>query len=143
MARSRLMGVFALLAGLSFAPSGAATASCAAPTIEVPARIQAGTDVVVRGHQFVDGCDDTGGGTEGAFGCDHEDEPETVEPLEAIELRLRQGSREWSLGTTDAAASSKKLGRAEWTFVLPEDVRPGEASLETDYSQSEPIVIGR
>jgi hypothetical protein len=143
MARLRLMGEFALIAGLSFVPSGAATASCAAPSIEAPARIQAGSDMVVRGHQFVEGCDDVGGGTDGAFGCDHEDKREAVKPLETIELRLRQGSREWSLGTTDAATSSKKLGLAEWTVVLPDDVRPGEAFLETEYSQSTPIVIGR
>jgi hypothetical protein len=145
MARLRLIGVFALLAGLSVVPFGAATASCAAPSVAAPAKIQALSDVVyVSGRGFVDGCDDVGGSSEGTFGCDRDVERESVKPLRAIELRLRQGIRVWSLGTSDAGvASSNMLGHTEWKFVLPADVRPGEAFLETDYSQPTPIVVGR
>jgi hypothetical protein len=140
MARLQLVGMLALVAGLTVIPTGSATGSCAAPSVTPPAESASpGRALHVSGRGFVDGCDDVGGSN--SFGC--EAERETVTPIESVQLRLRQGSRNWSLGKVDAGlASNGRLGHAEWDVAIPIAAKLGKAFLETDYSSAVQIVIG-
>jgi hypothetical protein len=131
--RSWILLVTVLL-GLAVAPfpQAPASASCAAPYLEAPARsvLERGVTTTVEGRAFVDGCQDTMGCTE-VLGCSHceYDDPAPM-PLQDVALLLRQGGRTWKLGTTDAeTAEHNHLGWVTWSFVLPAGVRPGPAKL--------------
>ena len=147
--RSRLLALAVLLGLLAAAPypQAPAVASCAGPTLEVedapavPVVVRRGEQVTVTGRGFVDGCDDTGGGS--AFGCSGDDEREIESPLADIELVLLQGQptmTQTSLGVADAgSAEDGELGQVTWTFTVPEQQPLGPAVLKTE--GSEPLRI--
>ena len=114
------------------APGEEAAASCVGPVVVVagsPERhptVAVGSQLTVRGRFFLDGCDDTGGGS--ALGCSSPP-PEPVTPMKAIDLRLRQHGREWLVGTADADA---RLGEVAWSAPAPRGLRPGRATLVAD-----------
>jgi hypothetical protein len=121
------------LLGLAVAPfpQPPASASCAAPYIEVGQRLvlNRGATTTVRGVAFVDGCQDSMG-CSAMLACNHceYDEP-TPKPLQDLTLRLRQGDRTWNLANADAETAG---GRVTWTFDLPIGVEPGPAKLLPD-----------
>jgi hypothetical protein len=97
-----------------------------------PPLVTVGSELVVSGQGFVDGCDDQRGGD--AFGCT-EEEPEPEEPLADVDLVLKQRGNTWVLGTASAgSADDNELGRVTWDVVIPDDVRSGPARLTTAYS---------
>lgn len=139
--RARLIGTFAVLVGLTIIPTGSANGSCAAPQLTGPVTpVAPGDTAKVSGKYFIDGCDDHG--SVNNFGCSSNSE--AVTPDKSIVLRLRQGSREWTLGTSDAAGNSgNRFGSVVWKISLPPDVRPGKAELETDYSDPISLTVQR
>ncbi|KAA1416779.1 hypothetical protein F0U44_16415 [Nocardioides humilatus] len=117
-------------------PDGPAAASCAGPTLSIvpDTAIPRGTSTVA-GRHFNDGCNDVGSCT---VGCSrHCDEPEPVEPLDDVELRLVQRGRTWTLGTVDADGS----GDVSWTIEVPSTARPGPATLVTDQTRPVRVVL--
>lgn len=96
----------------------------------------------MTGRGFVDGCDDTGGGSVG-FGCSDDDADETETPLEDVELVALQGQpipEQTTLAVADAGnAEDNELGRVTWTFVVPDTLSPGPAVLKT--AGSEPLEV--
>lgn len=127
---SRLPWLVLVLLAVSLAPVGGASASCAAPSIDITSsadELLPGDTFTVTGSAFVAGCNDGVGTTGGAFGCSHQDEPEPEIPAEDVRLVLRQGSTRWVLGTEDAGtAETNQLGQITWDVRLPADVRPGK-----------------
>ncbi len=132
--RSRRVLAALVLATAVTYPWDAAEGGCVAPELRVPGAtgarpvLPAGTALSVRGVRFVDGCDDTGGGS--ALGCSGP-ERETERAQRQVPLELVQGGRRWNLGSADAAtASSGRLGQVVWEVRLPDAVRRGPATLE-------------
>jgi hypothetical protein len=121
-----------LLAGISLAPMSDASGTCSAPllTIDVPPRdrpgVAAGEGTVVTGSSFVWGCAET-----------LEDRGTDAEaPMERVTLLLRQGGREWKLGTENAGAvPDETFGTITWKVSIPGDVRPGVALLVADSAE--------
>jgi hypothetical protein len=116
-------------------PQQPATASCAAPYLQVDRgeTLERGAQAVVRGRAFVNGCRDSMGCSEvlGCTSCEYEEPPET--PMEDVRLRLLQGGRTWMLGVADAGtAGSGQLGWITWRFDVPSGVEPGRARLVPD-----------
>ena len=138
MRRSSLL--LTVLLGLALAPfpQQTASASCAAPYLEVVGRqvLERGAAVTVEGRSFVDGCRDTMTCSTG-LGCDscsYDDPP--VMPLEDVGLRLVQGGRSWDLAVADAdTAANDRLGWVTWDFELPAGVRRGKARLVAEDAQ--------
>jgi hypothetical protein len=141
-----------LAAALAPFPGATARASCVGPQLAVagqrsatpegrpgqgePAVLRASV-VTVEGRYFADGCDDTGGQTTG-FGCAHQTRPQDrVAPMKEVQLVLRQGGREWSLGTADASAR----GRIAWRVRIPADLEPGRARLLAATSRTAVVVV--
>jgi hypothetical protein len=130
----------AALIGLAVAPlpEQPASASCAAPYLEVDERttLSPGTTVTIEGGAFVDGCRDVmvcGSGWGCDDGCEYPDPPPV--PYEDVELRLVQGQRSWVLGTSDAGtAEDDQQGRVRWTVDLPTGAEPGRARLVADHA---------
>jgi hypothetical protein len=123
-----------------------ARASCPAPQLAIgkygaltPVVLRARDSTTVTGRYFVDGCNDTGGGTVSSFGCDDRVEPPPRTPLTQIELTLRQQGRTWVLGTSDADEDLN----ARWAIVVPADVRPGRATLAAGPSETLVLTIER
>lgn len=138
------MLLIATLLGLAVAPlpQTPASASCAAPYLELDHRQELERDarVAITGQAFVDGCRDSMGCTVslGCTSCEYDEPPET--PLKNVRLRLVQGDRTWGLGVVDAeTAGSGHLGRVKWTFEVPAGARPGPARLLPD--GAEPVLI--
>lgn len=134
-----------MLTALSLAPVGSASGSCAGPDLQVrgggaePANVRVDMAVTVDGSRFVDGCDDTGSGT--GFGCSSSD-AETETPMKDVTLTLRQGQRQWDLGTQDARAEPEEhRGEITWKVTIPGDVGPGSATL-TAGDATERILVG-
>lgn len=139
MKRSPLVLV-ALLLGLSSAPfpQGAASASCAAPSLDISEALvlERGANAVVEGRGFVDGCQDSMScsGVLGCDNCEYDDPP--PQPLEDVALRLVQRDRSWLLATSDAAsAENDRQGQVSWSFEVPRDADPGRARLVSDHAQ--------
>lgn len=137
-----LLVMLMCLAGLSMLPGSTSSASCAAPSLALagsdqprPA-VRRGAEVTVTGRDFIDGCDDTGGGS--VFGCAEED-AEVEEPMTDLDLVLRHGRPRQVvvLATADADSS----GAVTWTFVVPLDAAPGPAVLRADTAQPLPVRI--
>ena len=141
-----------VLLGLTLAPwpGPPASASCAAPSLALEghhpadgrATLVRGEEVTVIGRGFVDGCDDTGGGT--VLGCGGDTETEV--PLTDVELVVVHGRAEArrSLDTEDAGeADDNELGQVTWTFTVPETMEPGPVTLETDRSDPLNVRISR
>lgn len=126
----------ALLLASSPWPTRDAVAGCVAPYLEDSARgatppvLRAGSTVTIEGDAFADGCDDTGS----TWAC----AAESREPMEDVVLRIRQGGREWELGSADASDGDRG-GHVEWTVALPEGLQPGRAVLQAD--ESEPLRV--
>ncbi|MGH3424490.1 MAG: hypothetical protein ACRDO8_07170 [Nocardioidaceae bacterium] len=88
-----------------------------------------GEVVAVAGRAFVDGCDDTGGGST-FLGCTHREAGETETPLHDVALTLRQHGRTWRLGRADAGSATEgRLGHVLWKVHVPRELRPGRAVL--------------
>lgn len=131
-------GVLAVLcAALGMAPglTGPAAASCVGPVLTVgddpsaaaaadpeaaPAPLGRGRQQV-SGQWFREGCDDGGGGA----GCAGP-LTSTEEPMEEVDLVLRQGGASWVLGTADAHGDRYDTS---WEFDVPDDVTAGPAVL--------------
>ncbi|MGI9156829.1 MAG: hypothetical protein ACR2FG_09365 [Marmoricola sp.] len=118
-----------VLTAVTFVPVGSASGSCVGPELRVgaggagPATLSAGSTVEVRGSWFHNGCSDAGGGS--AFGCATSGgDGET--PMKHVTLSLRQGHRQWKLGTRGAATDD---GQITWQVTIPVDVHPGHATL--------------
>lgn len=143
--KARVTASIALLAAvIALWPIETASACCVAPYLRVEdARekrpiVSRGASVTVEGRAFVDGCNDTGGSS-GFLGCTPQDD-EPVVPHDDVALRITQGDRQWELGSEDAGtAADDQLGHVSWTFVVPDDLRPGRARLAAD--ASEPLLI--
>lgn len=120
-------------------PQGAASASCAAPTLRVDAQAQPvvarGVAVTVHGRYFVNGCNDTGTGS--GSGCSGRPKPEPVTPRKEVALSIRQGARTWALGTADA----DRQGRVTWIITTPADLRPGQAVLLADSADQLRVLV--
>ena len=129
----------AALLGLAVAPfpQAPATASCAAPYLEVRERLvlERGATVVIEGRAFVDGCRDAM--TCPAFGCGscEYDDPPPV-PYKEVGLRLVQRDRTWNLDVADAeTAENNRQGWVTWTFDVPAGAQPGPARLRAEHAQ--------
>jgi hypothetical protein len=125
-------------------PQRPATASCAAPYLQVDRgqTLERRGQAVVEGRAFVDGCRDAMGCSEvlGCTSCDYEEPPET--PMEDVRLRLLQGGRAWILGVADAdTAGNGHLGWITWRFDVPIGVEPGRARLVPDGGETAPVRI--
>lgn len=150
--RPRLLAAVVLL-GLATAPfpQPPAHAECAGPTLKVqgmeeePALLHRGEQVTVMGRGFVNGCDDTGGGS--GFGCSGNDDGEIESPMVNIELVLLQGQptmKQTSLALSDAGtAADGQLGWGTWTFTVPTHQPLGRAVLKTEGSSPLPIRVPR
>jgi hypothetical protein len=135
---TKTLWTLVLLAGaFVFLPVGGAEASCAGPMLQVveafgegPPTVRTGTTFAVAGRGFVEGCDDTGGGS--VLGCSSDD-GETETPLEDVALTIRQRGQSWDLGAEDAGtADDDRLGKVSWQVSLPAGVEPGRATLVAD-----------
>jgi hypothetical protein len=143
--RSRWLLCAGMLA-LAFVPlpTGAASASCAAPYLAVGHRqehphVRPGAGLTVVGRAFVRGCDDTGAVSEGSFGCHSTEHRTPSTPMRDVVLLLRQGDRAWRLGTEDAgSAADNTLGRVTWRVRVPAGVAAGRAVLVADVSPRGP-----
>lgn len=148
MRTRRLRGWLGLVVALSIVaapwPGAPATASCAAPYLNLAGDLPPpapGGELVVEGRAFVDGCNDTGGST--VFGCSV-DEAEPAVPRRAVTLRLRQGGNECDLGIADAgSAEDGELGQITWLVTMPEELRPGPATLLADGGEPLSVEVGR
>lgn len=141
----RLLLSSAVLLGVAVAPypQSPAHASCAAPVLQVsgsdgvPVLLRRGERVTVTGQGFVDGCDDTGGGS--VLGCSGHDSRGTTAPLTDVELVLVQGqpvTTQTSLATSDAGdASGGELGHIAWSFTVSAQQPLGPAVLKTEGSE--------
>lgn len=150
MRRSRIV-VFALV-GLTLVPAwDRASASCAAPSLEVVGQqgvsavvLRPGEEITVRGRHFLDGCNDTGPG-ESDMGCSGSDEAanDRVPSMEDVELFIQHGSTKVSqikVGQADAGtADTDRYGRIEWTFRVPMQLPSGPAVIMA--SSSEPLDV--
>jgi hypothetical protein len=135
--RSSLLLATTLL-GLSLLPfpRAPASASCAAPYVELEERelLVHDSPLTVEGRSFTGGgCQDSMGCTEtlGCQHCEYDDPPAT--PMENVELRLTQGTRTWLLDTADAgSAEDNHLGWVVWSFDLPHGVHSGPARVKAE-----------
>lgn len=117
--------IAAALVGLAFIP-GAATASCAGPTVEVqPNTVQPGDEVRVRGQYFIDGCDDVGGGN----ACGAPVAREEEEPMRGVRFELRREGETIDAVQVDADAQ----GDLEATLNVPADSTPGRYHVVSLY----------
>ena len=133
MRRSVMLLVPTLL-GLAVVPfpQAPATASCAAPYLQVEQRqeLERGARVAITGQAFVNGCRDSMGCSAvlGCTSCEYDEPPET--PMKDVRLRLVQADRTWHLGIVDAdPAATGHLGRVRWKFEVPSGAEPGPARL--------------
>jgi len=88
-------------------------------------KVRRGEVFTVEGSYFLTGeCDDTGGGS---AGCARDDDGFSApsEPAKDVELRLVQGDRSWSLGTSDATPQ----GSIMWNVTVPPGAAPGPGVL--------------
>jgi hypothetical protein len=145
--RPSFVALLTALLGLAVVPYPAApaTASCAAPWLsfdgDFPGRgrveVVRGEELTVQGRGFVEGCDDTGGGS--AFGCSGEDVRELEKPLQDVELVVLQGQptmEQTPLAVADAeGAVDDHLGWITWTFIVPASLDPGPAIIKTEGSE--------
>lgn len=126
----------ALLLATAPWPARVAVAGCVAPYFEdsatgaPPPVLRLGSTVTIEGDAFAEGCDDTGS----TWAC----ASETRDPMEDVVLRIRQGGREWDLGSADAS-DGEVVGHIEWTAALPERLKRGRATLQAD--SSEPLRV--
>lgn len=126
--------VLALLLATLLVPDGGASASCAAPALTVAGaadqrpHVFAGQALTVEGRAFVEDCEDTR--RQGFLGCSALTGEEPV-PQRGVALLLRQGDREWRLGTTDAGQGGD-AGDVSWSVSLPPGLRAGRATLVAD-----------
>jgi hypothetical protein len=127
---TRLLTRVALLGALLLALSplgpttGAASASCAGPQLDLEPDQVLGPGDEVTGEWFLDGCQDSIGCTGGCSGgCAYDDA--RPRPSRDVVLRLRQDGRTWRLATGDASND----GEIVWTATLPPGVEPGRARL--------------
>jgi hypothetical protein len=121
-------------------PAGPASASCAAPYLEVSEQttLERGEAATIEGRAFTGGgCQDSMSCTS-SFGCDSctYDDPPAV-PMEDVALRLVQDGRTWDLAVADAgSADDNELGWVTWTFEVPAEADRGPARLLPDNAQS-------
>lgn len=143
MRPTRLLVVAGVLAALAPFPSGPASASCAAPSLDVArgAVLGTGATLEVEGRGFVDGCRDAMSCP--AYGCDectYDDPPPA--PLVDVALTLVQDGRRWELGTADAGTAEEgRAGQVSWSVTLPRAVRTGPARLVADGTTGVPVVL--
>lgn len=149
--RTGVLVVFASALGV-YVPGPASSTSCPGPGLEVPGApftrelnrreydvkdviveggkltavtVRRGESLTVEGQQFYTG----GCGADEAGGCDRGDAPEPFQPARGVELRLAQGDRAWSLGTSDASVGPDKTFPIAWNVTVPPDVDVGPAVL--------------
>lgn len=124
-------------------PQTPASASCAAPYVNVPDRLvlQRGATVTIRGRAFVNGCRDHQVCTEslGCESCKYDEPPPTA--MGDVGLRLAQRGHTWTLGKADAESSENHLGWTSWTFVVPNGVKPGPARLLPEHARPMRVLI--
>jgi hypothetical protein len=137
--RARRLAVLAAACVAVATPSqyDSASASCAGPALavgdQVHPLVSPGQRVIVTGHYFVDGCNDTRS-VEVSPGCAASEQREPVAPLDDIALSIRQHGRAWRLGIADATGAGDASGRVTWVVRLPTDLEPGRAALVTHQS---------
>jgi hypothetical protein len=123
-------------------PQTPASASCAAPYLEVPARLvlERGATVMIEGRSFTDGCRDSVGCSTrlGCDSCEYDDSPPT--PMDDIELRLVQRDHTWTVDVADAeTVGSGHPGWVTWTIEVPANAMPGPAKLLPEHGV--PVLI--
>lgn len=127
-ATSRMAAVVATVLVSSWILSGCssvAAASCAAPTAKLSSsEVKAGGEVTLTGDNFIEVCEDTGGG------------PNT--PATRIAVTF----------TDDSAAASKLTtvhaddkGHIETVLTIPADVDPGSAEIRVGSETTVPVMI--
>lgn len=127
---TRLLTRVALLGALLLALSplgpttGAASASCAGPQLDLERGATIGPFVEVTGSAFVDSCQDVQYCSGACMNRCTAAGPEP-RPLTGVDLTLRQGGRSWVLDEADADAD----GAITFSATLPDGVRPGRAVL--------------
>lgn len=133
-------------AGLGVVAPQPSSASCAGsqlvpattsgPADTVPALVlHPGRSATVEGRFFHNGCEDsysTGGCGRGKY-----DDPQS--PMQGVVLTLRQGEREWPLGSADAADRDRGYA-ISWAVEIPTEARPGPAVLLAGSTQREVIL---
>ena len=143
--------VMAVLLALSLTPypQPPASASCAAPILSVvdhPDSTQIvlvrGTEIVVSGKYFIEGCDDEGrsGST---FGCSGDDDVAVEAPMSDVELVLLHGRSTMTQTPLGVADATGELGSITWTVSIPPDQPLGRAVLKTEGSEPLPVGIVR
>lgn len=122
-----LLGAALVLAPVPGTPEAAA--SCAGPRIDVFSRppFVAGQAIGLRGRYFVDGCNDTGGGSS-VLGCTSSDQREPVPPMRDIDIAVVQDGHRTHLATVNAGGPGG-LGIFHTTVRLPRTLHPGSAVL--------------
>ena len=128
LTRAALLGALLLVLSPLGPTTGAASASCAGPQLDLEPDQVLGPGIEVTGEWFLDGCQDTGS-CSGLAGCTHCTYGPEPRPLTDVPLRLRQDGRTWLLDRTDA----DDAGRVAFTVTLPPGARAGRAVLTTAY----------
>lgn len=102
----------------AFVP-GRAAASCAGPFIELQPEVAApGDQLHIEGEFFLDGCNDTGGGS----ACNPiPAPPEPAPPMTGVRLELRRNGAVLDAVEVDADSS----GRLQAELTVPEDAKAG------------------
>jgi hypothetical protein len=123
-----LLGAALALVPLPGTPKAAA--SCAGPRVDLSPGppFVAGQAIALHGRYFVDGCNDTGGGSS-VLGCTTTERPEPVPPMRDIEIAVVQGGDRTHLATVDASGPDDGLGVFRTTVRLPRTLHPGPAVL--------------
>ena len=142
MHRRPVVWLIATLCAVAVLPfDNEAAGSCASPWLSIgeasaSPEVSPSQELTVRGRAFAEGCHDTGGSTDRSTIGSCSPPRSSEEGMKDVTLVLRQGSREWELGTQDAgAAADGKLGHITWNVSIPADVRPGRAVLVADYAR--------
>lgn len=103
---------------VAFVP-GRASASCAAPFVEVePAVAAPGDQLHIEGEAFLAGCDDVGGGN---VCSPFPDRPEPAPPMIGVRLELRRNGQVLDVVHVDADSA----GRLQAELTVPEDAEAG------------------
>ena len=112
-----------LCAALAGCVPGGSSAACgrSLPTLE-PERARPGETVLLRGGGFGGGCDDSN--------LPFRPKP----PQKDIRVEMRQGGKTWPLATLDAGPRPDYAIRK--TLRVPEDARPGKATVVVDAGES-------
>lgn len=103
-----------------------ASASCAAPEWNVDNhRVEAGESIAITGRFFIDGCNDTGGGSP----CGGAVPQEPEEPMNSIRFELHRRDEP----VEAVAVSANQNGDVAATLAVPPDAKAGPYKVVATY----------